>query len=204
MPEAATGRRANHFRPRDAVRTSRIRVVLENRPGFASGLSELETWSRDEPSAATAPVPNVALGASAGERPTLTASFSDDEGSLAAINDGEAAFNYYTRSRWSTLGTPRQRDWVEIDFGTTREVRRAEVYFWAWESRGTAAPRAWSVEYWDGNGWSPVRTAGHDPPTPMAMALNVLAFDPVSTTRLRFWFRHAVQAVTAVSEIVVR
>jgi len=203
-PVAPTGRRANRVVPRAPLRTSRVRVVLEHRPGFVSGLSEFEVWSDDEPSLPTAPVPNLAYNPAGAGTPRATASFSAEGPPVAVVNDGRAAFNYYSRQRWTTVGTSNARDWVELDLGSAQQVREIGVYFWAWESRGTAAPKTWGVEYWDGAAWSTVQGLAAVPSVAMAMALNVVTFESVTTGRVRIWFEHATPAATAISEIVVR
>jgi hypothetical protein len=178
--------------------------VLEHRPGFVSGLSEFEVWSDDEPSVPTAPVPNLAYNPAGAGTPRATASFSAEGPPVAVVNDGRAAFNYYSRQRWTTVGTSNARDWVELDLGSAQQVREIGVYFWAWESRGTAAPKTWGVEYWDGAAWSTVQRLAAVPSVAMAMALNVVTFEPVTTSRVRIWFEHAAPSATAISELVVR
>jgi hypothetical protein len=151
-----------------------------------------------------ASVANLAYNPTGRGVPKVTASFSAEGPPVAVVNDGEAAFNYYSRKRWTAVGTSNVRDWVEIDLGDPREVRQAGVYFWAWESRGTAAPRAWGAEYWDSGTWAPVGSATQVPSLPLAMALNSMVFEPVTAPRLRIWFEHAAPAATGISEITLR
>jgi len=203
-PPTPTGRQANHVRLRAPIRTSRVRVVLEHRPGFLSGLAEFEVWGGGEPSSPTARVPNLAYNPTGSGTPEATASSHAEGPLLAVVNDGEAAFNYYSRKRWTTLGTNNIHDWIEIELSGAQQVHEVGVYFWAWESRGTAAPKTWGAEYWDGGGWAQVPGPATRPSSPMAMALNTVVFEAVVTSRLRIWFEHAAPAATGISEIVIR
>jgi hypothetical protein len=196
-PAEPAGHRANTvtFTP---IATSRVRAVLEHRPGSASGLSELEAWGAAElPLApATAPVPNLALGAA------VTASFTPESDRLAVVHDGNIAFTRYTADRWTSRGSPNPRDWIALDLGRPQRVAQVDVYLWG-DSVRVQAPRRYWIEYWDGARWTEATVESRVPATPMTWARNTLRITPVETPRLRVVFEHARPAATGVTEIAL-
>jgi hypothetical protein len=196
-PAEPTGHRANTvtFTP---IVASRVRVILEHRPGAASGLTELEAWGlADLPlPAPTAPVANLALGAA------VTASFAGETDRLEVVHDGRIAFTHYTANRWTTRGSANARDWVAFDFGAPRRVTRVDLYLWGDSSR-VVAPRAYAVEYWDGSRWAGATVTSRAPAMPTIWALNSVGFVPVETPRLRIALEHAPRGATGVTEIAI-
>ena len=196
-PEQPEGRRANvvAFQP---ITTSKMRVVLTHRPGASSGLSEIEAWA-DVPvplAPPTAPVRNVAYGAVA------SASFSAPGDSATEVNDMRIAFTYYSRNRWTALGSPNQRDWVQLDLGRRRTVRQVELYLWGDGTR-VRAPRRFTVQVWDGTRWGDARVERRFPETPATWAVNTVRIQPVQTEKIRVVFEHDLPAVSGVTELVV-
>jgi hypothetical protein len=196
-PEEPTGHRANtvSFTP---IATSRVRVLLEHRPGAASGLTEIEAWgSADLPlSPATAPVTNLALGAA------VSASFESRTDDLQHVHDGRIAFTRYTANRWTTRGSPHTRDWIALDFGHAQRVAQVDLYLWG-DSAGVRAPARWWIEYRDGGRWRAARVAARAPAEPETWARNVVTLLPVETTALRIVLERARPAASGVTEIAV-
>ncbi|MBI2071855.1 MAG: discoidin domain-containing protein [Gemmatimonadetes bacterium] len=196
-PAQPGGRRANlvAFRP---ITTSKLRVVLTHRPGKSSGLTEIEAWARVPLPLAppTAPAHNIAYGAAA------SASFSAPGDSATEVNDLRIAFTYYSRNRWSALGSPHRRDWIQLDFGRRRPVRQVELYLWGDNVR-VRAPRRFAVQVWDGTRWADVRVESQLPRTPTTWAVNTVRVEPVETEKLRVVFEHDLPAVSGVTELIV-
>ncbi len=204
-PAVPTGRRANTVTLPRTVALG-LRVHLEHAVGTVSGLSELEVWgpAAEGLPAATATPTNLAFRAAGEAGPTVRTSYLAEAQDAALLNDGEHAFNYYTDKAWTTLRSASPSDWIEIAFGQERTVSQVELYLWAWESRGTAAPRGYRVQYWSGDAWADVATLERVPSAPMAMAVNTERFEPVNTERVRIVLQHALPAASSLTEIVVR
>ena len=207
-PAIPVGRRANRvvFPP---ITTRRLRVTLEHRPGAASGLTEIEAWSAAGPPPPVEGVtpPNLALDDGSDGAPRVSASYTFEDDRAEHVNDGRIAFPYYTRNRWTAFGSPNPSDWVEIDFGTPREVREIAVYLWGDEYRGeqsgVAAPRTLRIEVWDGERWSPAEVESRVPERPRTSARNLVRIRPVETPRVRVVVEHDRPAATGISEIEV-
>lgn len=196
-PPQPEGRRANlvAFRP---IAASRMRVVLTHRPGASSGLTEVEAWGdASVPLAApTAPAPNLAYGAAA------SAPFSAPADSAANVNDMRIAFTYYSRNRWTALGSRNATDWVQLDFGRQRTVRQVDLYLWGDAAR-VRAPRAFTVQVWDGARWRDATVESRLPQAPATWALNTVWIEPVETEKIRVVFQHDLPAVSGMTELMV-
>jgi hypothetical protein len=196
-PPQPEGRRANvvTFRP---VAASRMRVVLTHRPGATSGLTEIEAWA-DVPlplASPAAPGGNAAYGAAA------SASFSAPGDSASEVNDTRIAFTYYSRNRWTAVGSPNRRDWVQLDLGRRRTIRQVDLYLWGDGAR-VRAPRRFTVQTWDGETWVEPLVRRRLPEKPASWALNTVRVEPVETEKIRVVFEHDLPAVSGVTELMV-
>ena len=203
-PDAPMGRRANIVAFGRIV-TPKIRLVLTHRPGATSGLTELEAWAHaDLPlPAPTAPAPDLAYNGTGRGFPKATASFTSEHDRIEEVNDGRIAFPRYSRNRWTAYGSPNRRDWVEIDFGEPRMVRRLELYLWGDEGR-VRAPRSYTVQVWDGRRWADARLESRVPDRPMASARNLVRIEPVETDRVRVVLEHDLPAYSGITELTIR
>ena len=197
VPVKPEGHRANHVRFARPVRASRLRVAFVHRPGAFTGLTEVEAWS-DEPSPAepTRASENLAFGAMA------TASFAAPGFPASDATDMRVAFTRYSRNRWSTVGSPNARDWLELDLGGPRDVETIEAYLWGDGDR-VRAPRAMTVELWDAGRWREARVLARSPERPATWAANTLRIAPARASRIRVTFAHDAPAATAVTELMV-
>ncbi len=199
VPRNPAGRRANTIRfPR--VEGTAIRVLMTEAPGTTVGLTELEAWGPDSPSGEEEVSPNLALARPGEEFPAVSASFTYEGDGVGQAVDGRIALTRYSRNRWSAYASPNSSDWLRVDFGREREVRRVELYLYG-DGRGVAAPSAFRIEIWEGNQWIPAPEEARFPKTPLAWARNVVDLTPVATERVRVVFRHALPAASGVSEI---
>jgi hypothetical protein len=196
-PAEPEGRRANVVAFR-RIMTSKVRVVLTHRPGASSGLTELEAWA-DVPlplAPPSAPAHNIAFGA------TASASISAPGDRVGEVNDMRMAFTYYSRDRWTALGSPNRRDWVQLDFGRRRTVRQVDLYLWG-DGAGVRAPRDFTVEVWDGARWVEPQVQSRRPEAPATWDVNTVRIQPVETERIRVVFEHHLPAMTGVTELMV-
>ncbi len=202
-PEAPAGRRANTVTFPELA-AAKIRVVLHHAPGAVSGLTEFEAWGPGsvplrEP---TAPVANLAWNPGDRPWPRVSASFTGPSDEAAQAVDGHLSFTRYSRNRWTAYGSPNREDWLEVDFGEPREVGRVELFLYG-DGRGVAAPVAYTVQRWNGNGWEEAAVRSRSPEHPVAWAVNEVELTPQATERIRVVFTHQLPAVTGLTEIRV-
>ncbi len=128
--------------------------------------------------AAVAPdvAPNVARNPAADGVPTPSASAGEQADWWAPL-DGRT-----DGAVWSTAGSGHAEDTFDVDFGVARTID--EVRLDIATGAGLAPPAKLAVEYSAGGSWQPVDSARHSPEAP-ASGRNVVAFDPVSTDKLR-------------------
>jgi hypothetical protein len=202
-PEIPEGRRANTVTV-VPIETARIRLVLTHRAAASSGLSEIEAWAHADPPFAEPVVPagNLAANASGQGYPAASASFTAEGSAAERVTDGRVAYTRYSSNRWSARGTPNASDWLAVDFGAPKAVIRVEVHFVA-DGRSLAAPRSFSVEYWNGTAWVPAQVRRRLPAVPEGSAMNTVWVDRVETSRVRVVFEHARPAATAVTELLI-
>jgi hypothetical protein len=202
-PEIPEGRRANTVTV-VPIETARIRLVPTHRAAASSGLSEIEAWAHADPPFAEPVVPagNLAANASGQGYPAASASFTAEGSAAERVTDGRVAYTRYSSNRWSARGTPNASDWLAVDFGAPKAVIRVEVHFVA-DGRSLAAPRSFSVEYWNGTAWVPAQVRRRLPAVPEGSAMNTVWVDRVETSRVRVVFEHARPAATAVTELLI-
>ncbi|MCG6988754.1 MAG: discoidin domain-containing protein, partial [Gemmatimonadetes bacterium] len=150
----------------------------------------------------TEAVGDLALNPTGRGFPEVSASFTGASDSAAQAVDGRIAFTRYSRDRWTAYGSPHAEDWLAVDFGAPRRVGRVELYLYG-DGGGIAAPAAFRVEVWDGDGWHPAAERARDPTRPTAWAVNTVLLQPVQASRVRVVFTHALPAVTGVTEMRV-
>ncbi|MGC1304460.1 MAG: amylo-alpha-1,6-glucosidase, partial [Caulobacteraceae bacterium] len=92
--------------------------------------------------------------------PKATASYNTDPTALHQAIDGRVMFFPEAPNGWSTLGSPHDQDWYEVDFGHTVQLTRAELSFFGDPDR-FAAPEALWVQVWRDGGWRDVAALSH-------------------------------------------
>ena len=204
LPVAPEGHRANHLRFAQPLRTSRIRITLEHRPGAYTGLTEIEAWSRAMPPAneTLAASRDLAYNPSDSGFPRISASFTGASDDVRQAVDAQVAFTRYSRNRWTAYGTRSAGDWLQVDFGAPRIVATVDLFLWG-DDRGVKAPRSYHVQYWDGSQWIETNVVSRAPERPATWAMNRVELRPVRTSRVRVIFEHDVPAATGVTELMV-
>jgi hypothetical protein len=168
-------------------------------------LTELEIWSNERLplSPAAGRAQNLAFNAAANGFPRVSASFSAPNDSVSQLNDMRVAFTKYSRNRWSAVGSPNAQDWVAVDFGSAKSVRRVELYIFGDDGR-IKAPREYTLQFWDGNGWRDAKVLSRLPQRPLASARNVVELEPVTTSRVRVVLEHDLPGFSGISELIIR
>lgn len=205
-PELPEGHRPNVVSFANALETAKIRLTLVHRPGAYTGLTEIEAWT-DGPFGGPllrdmeAP-PDLAFNPTDSGYPRVSASFTGRDDRAEQATDMRIAFTRYSRNRWTAYGTPNASDWLEVDFGAPRTVRRVELYLWG-DDRGVRAPRRYTIQYCDGASWIDAPELSRNPLVPLASAVNTVELSPVRAMKLRVVFEHDRPAATGVTELMV-
>jgi len=113
------------------------------------------------------------------------------------------AFSYYSRNRWTALGTRNAQDWVELDLKAPRHVGSVELYLWG-NGRDIKAPRRYVLQYWDGSTWLSARVLSQVPLLPQVSSVNTVRSEPVTSSRIRIIFEHDLPAVSGMTEVIIR
>ena len=133
--------------------------------------------------------------------PRLSTSFTAPRRSSSKIIDGNIWYHRDPPNRWTCEGSPNSEDWIEIDFGTPRQLQQAKLYFPDDEDHAVAPPTSARVEYFDG-GWKLLGELGGDGRPPIAgHRAEVVSFAPLQARRVRVLLRHAANAKSGLSEV---
>lgn len=194
-PAEPEGHRANTITLAPTTMT-RLRVILTPRSHAAVGLTEMETWGAPSPVATGTPARDLAFDARA------AASYTAPDDHVDQLHDLVFAFSRYSRNRWSALGTPNERDWVEVSFDGTKNVSSIALYLWG-DGEKIRAPRSYTVQYWDGSVYRDATVTSRLPARPLISARNLVTIETVKTSRVRVVLEHDLPAVTAITELVV-
>ncbi|NQX35428.1 cell wall-binding repeat-containing protein [Herbiconiux sp. VKM Ac-2851] len=138
---------------------------------------------------------------------TATASYSSPWTQVSWVNDGDASAEAPGWGTWPEVG----EQWVQLEWPRLVDVDRADVSFFTDQDEsagaGVIVPRSWRVQYFDiaANDWRDVETAGEYGRD--RVAPNSIAFDRVSTDRLRVlmqaWGEEPTQGSSGLREVQV-
>ncbi len=185
---------------------TRLRATFVHGQGGFTGLTEIEAWGAGTlPYAPPPPRPgNLAYNPTGSGFPKATASFHDIYGGLPerAI-DGKVNYKPTPINRWTSYGSPSKTDWLEVDFGTPKQVSRAELYIYD-DHGGVQPPESFSVQYLAEVEWRMVENLVKSPQTPMGSALNNATFTQVTTTKIRIVFTHQGASRSGLTELELR
>ena len=201
-PATPSGHRPNtvQFTARDV---RKLRATFTHAKGGCTGLTEIEAWG--EGSRPYVPPPgrpgNLAYNPTGKGFPKATASHSDVYGGVPRnANDGRIIYKTNPVNRWTSYGSPDATDWLEIDFGEAQEVSRAGLYIFD-DHGGVQAPADYTVQYFSNGEWQEARNQLKSPAIPTGGALNTVAFDKVTTPKIRIVFTHQGKARSGVTEL---
>jgi hypothetical protein len=202
--EKPTGHRANAV-TFPAIEVTRLRVTFQHGKGGRTGLTELEAWGDGKLpyTPADPPAGNLAFNPKAEGFPKASASFSDRYGGTPdkAI-DGKINFLPNPINRWTSYGSPNAVDWLEVDFGSEKEVGRVELHIYD-DHGGVQAPDEYIIQTWSGTEWQEVESPNMVPATPVGGQANRVSFEHRKTTKLRILFTNKGKARSGVTEIEI-
>lgn len=204
-PEQPEGHRMNtvHFA---ALDMTRLRVVFTHKKGGYTGLSEIEAWGEGTlPYAPPPPRPgNLAYNPSGTGFPMASASFSDIYGGVPRLAiDGKVNYRPNPVNRWTSYGSPNKTDWLEVDFGSPKEVGRIDLSIYD-DHGGVQPPASYTIEYFLAGAWRDAVNQVKSPLIPVGSALNSVTFTHVTTSKIRVVFTHSGNSRSGVSEMEVR
>jgi hypothetical protein len=136
--------------------------------------------------------------------PRITASYSSPSTPIAKLNDGNYWYLQHPPNRWTCEGSPNDRDWVVVDFGTKRTIHTVKLYLLddAGEQSSTVrAPQRIELAAWIDNDWRAITLLNGFLDQPTGHRANVARFEPIELTKLRVTMHHPVNGKAGLSEI---
>ncbi|MGN6642586.1 MAG: MGH1-like glycoside hydrolase domain-containing protein, partial [Verrucomicrobiota bacterium] len=156
-PAQPTGHRANVV-SFPTMNAQKLRIVFANGKNGRVGLTEIEAWGELKGVYQIAPPPagNLALNLRGDGFPKATASFHDVFGGVPRLaNDGKNVYRPTPVNRWTSYGSTNATDWLEIDFGESKEIGRIELCLYD-DRGGVQPPASYTVQSWTGSEWSDI------------------------------------------------
>lgn len=132
--------------------------------------------------------------------PVPTASVNNSMNEVYQAVDGRVWFYPNVRNYWTNAGSQAAKDWFSLDFGAEKQLRSARIYFYA-DGAKFKAPTKYSIQFWTGRDWADVSGSHKIPKTPLANGENIIAFQPVNTSKLRIVFTNPKRAAIALVEV---
>ena len=203
-PKQAAGKRANIV-TFPAMKMRKIRFIFKNAQGAGSGLTELQAWGPGRLPYIPPPPPkgNIALNRGNKVYPKATASYSDRYGGVAkSAIDGRIIFQSNPVNRWTSYGSPNKTDWLEIDFGQQKLIKKVVLHIYD-DHGGVQTPLSYSVHYFKGNKWKEVGKIQKSPIELMGSSENIGTFAPIRTSKIRVMFVHKGKARSGLTELEV-
>lgn len=143
---------------------------------------------------------DVALNIARKGYPLPTASINTrPDTSLYQAIDGKIWYFPEITNRWTTTGSITSIDWFAIDFGKPEELFGVHIYPITDDSL-FAVPDNIIIEFANGTQWLPVKLKEQQPKKLLGNTVNTINFEKLSTSRIRFTFKHQSKQV-AISEI---
>jgi peptidyl-Asp metalloendopeptidase len=196
------------------VRTSAIRVVINNALAGRSRVIEVEAWG---PTFTQPPPPSQRLNAAAAVNGgVVTASSTTSQAEApgmsfpaSSLNDGDRrGLNWEQGGGWRD-GTDSFPDWVQIDFAGARSISEVSVLTIQDAYSSPQEPvedqtfslygvTAFDVEYWDGSRWAAVPGGSV---TGSNKVWRKISFPTVTTDKVRVVIRHALAGRSRLIEI---
>ena len=134
--------------------------------------------------------------------PRVSASYSNPKTPPSKLIDGNYWYHCDPPNRWTCEGSPNANDTITLDFGTSRAIHTAKLYFLD-DEKGAVPPAKFDLEFWDGKGWKAVPNATRIPEKPTGRRANVVRFPALAATKVRAVLHHAAGAKAGLTEFEV-
>jgi mannosylglycerate hydrolase MGH1-like protein/glycosyl hydrolase family 65 len=153
-----------------ATRLERLAVRLEARPALAT----------------TPRLVNYAVNNSKSTYPRVEASYAPLRTAAVVLDDGNYWYSIAPPNRWTTIGSPNERDTVTIRFESTRYIERIVLYPLDDSAASPVhAPAEYAIETWDGRRWTAAPNETRVPRRPEGHRANIVSFPPVAASAVR-------------------
>ncbi len=146
------------------------------------------------------PMRNLAVNNGRGPYPWVTASYSAPGNPTFYLIDGNYWYHQSPPNRWTALGSGNQTDWLVLDFGLERPVETVKLYFLD-DRAGILPPARYQVQWWKDGAWVEIPDQRRTPADPEGRRANVVAFDRIETSKLRFVLTHQPGSSSGLTEI---
>jgi hypothetical protein len=103
-------------------------------------------------------------------------------------------------NRWTSYGSPNETDWLEVDFGTEKEVGRVVLHIYD-DRGGVQPPEKYVVQAWTGTAWQAVDQQVNQPAIPTGGMANTATFTKAKTSKIRVLFTNKGKARSGVTEL---
>ncbi len=115
--------------------------------------------------------------------PRLTASYSSPKTPISKLNDGNYWYLQHPPNRWTCEGSPNDRDWVVVDFGTPRPIHTVKLYVLDDDGEQRSVVRVTSSgsksEAWHDGVWQSIPSTEASRIKPTGHRPAVVQFDPL-------------------------
>ena len=116
--------------------------------------------------------------------------------------DGRIIFQPNPVNRWTSYGSPNKTDWLEIDFGQQKVIKKVVLHIYD-DHGGVQTPLSYSVHYFKGNEWKEVGKIQKSPIELIGSSENIGVFAPIRTNKIRVMFVHKGKARSGLTELEV-
>lgn len=175
---------SDRFAPADELSAELLAELIPAQRGPSGSLSVNE-------SAEGYPMPFASYSLEDGDGKRLW-KINDD---IIELTDGNNSWTNWQR------GEQRSGDYIGIDFG--KEVKTDRVGIFVYTDSGCQPPKDFDLQYWDGTDWVSVPDQILEGKEAMTQGENVITFEEVTTSKLRFVMEATEGYALAVSEFQV-
>lgn len=134
----------------------------------------------------SAPLVNLAVNNGHSAYPWLEVSFAAPDNPPTFLVDGNYWYHRLPANRWTTIGSPNDRDTVTVDLGIQRQIRRVALYLLDDGIAGPVrSPLRYQLSVWQNGRWAAVRGERRTPAAPEGHRANVITFAPTTTSQVR-------------------
>ena len=146
---------------------------------------------------------NYAINNDGDYYPRLTASHTAPQTSVAKLHDGNSWFHRHPPNRWTSEGSPNDRDTLVLDLGQPRKVHTIKLYLLDdSDEQGSVirAPQALSLEVWRNQEWCPLPNVPATIENPASHQGLTVTFPELEAARFRLTLIHAGSSRSGLTE----